>query len=256
MDASTLVKLTRGSIGMSRARELIPGLYEAWSVAGVNSRARRCMWFAQILHESGGLKWTTELADGSAYNGRTDLGNTHPGDGPRFKGRGFIQLTGRNNYTAFSKWCYRRKMVPNDHYFIDHPEAVANDRFAWVSAAYYWLGNHDHGYRSLNAAADKWDLTAATRMVNGGLNGLDSRRWYLDRAKSVGNEIMTAIGPNDPNWSDVMTKEQLQTLIDDRLRAFAQGNNTLHKAHPAIYGNKGKGALNRIYNLEHPTPTK
>ena len=65
----------------------------------------RAGFLAQLAHESGQLRYMEEIASGSAYEGRRDLGNTQPGDGVRFKGRGPIQLTGRSNYrhedTAF-----------------------------------------------------------------------------------------------------------------------------------------------------------
>ena len=61
------------------------------------------MLMANILHETGNMKYLKELADGWAYEGRSDLGNTQPGDGPRFKGAGVLQLTGRYNYSRLSE---------------------------------------------------------------------------------------------------------------------------------------------------------
>lgn len=66
--------------------------------------ARIRHFLSQTAHESGGGRWKQELASGSDYEGREDLGNTQPGDGPRFKGAGYIQLTGRANYQSFSDY--------------------------------------------------------------------------------------------------------------------------------------------------------
>lgn len=126
---------------------------------------------AQVCHESGGFRYTEELADGTAYEGRSDLGNTEPGDGARFKGRGYIQVTGRYSYMRLGQYVGRD--------LLSFPEQVALLPLSVESAGWFWKT------RGLNALADADDIVAITRKVNGGLNGISSRSEYLHRAKSV-----------------------------------------------------------------------
>lgn len=142
--------------------------------------ARRARFFlAQCLHESAGLRWSTELADGTAYEGRRDLGNLEPGDGPRFKGRGWIQLTGRSNYRA----CGRALGLALER----RPELAARPDVRWRIAAWYWTQGSSHG--NLNVACDRGDFIATTRGVNGGTNGhgpswvRGRRTWYEKRLR-------------------------------------------------------------------------
>ena len=146
-------------------------LIERMAANGIDSARRRRHFLAQIGHESGGLRYTEELASGDAYEGRIDLGNTEPGDGPRFKGRGLIQLTGRANYAAYGA------EVGLD-LLGDARESLSHDPLRAVDVAcWFWRA---HG---LNALADRDDLEAVTRRLNGGLNGLDDRAAYLERAR-------------------------------------------------------------------------
>ncbi len=110
-----------------------------------------------------------EYASGDAYNGRADLGNTQPGDGPRFKGRGLIQLTGRSNYRQYGE------LLKLD--LVGDPKLAADPVISLRIACTFWQ-QHD-----LNPLADADDIITITRRINGGLNGLNSRRAYLRAAK-------------------------------------------------------------------------
>lgn len=136
---------------------------------GITTNLRMAHFLAQIAHESGELRYTQELASGKAYEGRKDLGNTHVGDGVRFKGRGLIQITGRANYEAYKKFC--------GYDVVARPELLEKPLGAVRSAMWYW---REHG---LNGLADKDSLESVTKRINGGYNGLESRRKYLRRAK-------------------------------------------------------------------------
>src|SRR4051812_29099788 len=85
------------------ARRYVPLLDVAMREFGITTPARARMFLAQLAHESQGLTAFEEHASGAAYEGNRVLGNTQPGDGVRFKGRGPIQLTGRWNYTHYGK---------------------------------------------------------------------------------------------------------------------------------------------------------
>lgn len=139
--------------------------------AGLGTVLRIAHFTAQVTHESAGLRTTEEFADGSAYEGRADLGNTEPGDGRRYKGRGLLQLTGRSNYRAAG----RALALPLE----DEPALAADPVTSLRIAIFYWVS---HG---INAAADRDDLIGVTRLVNGRLNGLDDRRVYVRRAKAA-----------------------------------------------------------------------
>jgi predicted chitinase len=140
----------------------------------IDAPLRQAHFLAQIGHESGELRFRAEIASGEAYEGRQDLGNTQPGDGPRFKGRGLIQLTGRANYREYGRAIGREAELLAD------PELLATDPDLCADVAgWFWAKRH------LNTLADADDLTGLTRRINGGLNGLEGRRRLLTRAKAV-----------------------------------------------------------------------
>lgn len=138
----------------------------------VNSPLRIAHFLAQIGHESMSLVYTQEIASGAAYEGRKDLGNIKKGDGARFKGRGLLQLTGRDNYEKYGKY------IKKDLLKLGNEQIVATTpKYALDVSLWFWDS------RKLNKYADNDNLKAITRRVNGGYNGLADRDLYLKRAK-------------------------------------------------------------------------
>jgi len=159
--------------------------FNMWAITfGIDNPKRICHYLAQCFHESGNLRYVEELASGAAYDtGKLAerLGNTpeKDGDGQKYKGRGFIQLTGLNNYKAFNKSdCCTEDVVA-------HPEKVAKFPLNQVASMWFW---QTHG---LNEIADSDDggtsgediCKKITKRVNGGYNGLADRLYLYRRFK-------------------------------------------------------------------------
>lgn len=166
----------------ANAEKYLPWLNKYMPQFGITSRMRICHFLAQILHESGHLRYSREIASGEAYDtGKlaVKLGNTpeKDGDGQRYKGRGLIQLTGRTNYKAFNDWLRTFDDDIADVY--TNPVIVETPKYAVLSAVYFWDS------RDLNKLADGDMLTAITKRVNGGTNGYNERLKLLGAAKKV-----------------------------------------------------------------------
>lgn len=148
---------------------------------GLNPATRAAHFIAQIMHETGGLRWNKEIWGPTAaqrrYEGRADLGNVRPGDGSKFRGYGFIQVTGRANATAFRNWCRAKGLNPPD--FAERPELMATAPWSTLCAFWFW------DTRSLNAYADTGNIEMITRRINGGLNGFADRLDYFTRTGLV-----------------------------------------------------------------------
>jgi putative chitinase len=169
---------------------------------GINTPERLAHFLGQCHHESGGFKFTTENTNYSdvglkkrfnkyfkdkdiskyarnpekianlVYANRMGNGNEASGDGFRFRGRGYIQLTGKNNYKAFDKF------VDDD--IVLNPDLVAT-RYPLLTAAWFWDVN------DLNEICDKGvnksTIFAVTKKVNGGIKGLEERSVLTTRYK-------------------------------------------------------------------------
>jgi putative chitinase len=148
--------------------DALPGLCDRYAI---NTTGRQAHFIAQCAHESDSFQTTQEYASGAAYEGRKDLGNVQKGDGRKYKGRGLIQLTGRANYTAAGK--------AMDQPYVEQPEMVERFPAAADVSGWFW------GTHNLNRHADKNDVRAVTKAINGGYNGLDSRVAYLASAQKA-----------------------------------------------------------------------
>ena len=138
--------------------------------ADIRANRFRVMHFiSQAAHETDGFKTLEEYASGGAYEGRQDLGNTEPGDGPRYKGRGIFMLTGRYNYRTVGE------RIGID--LESKPARAKEARVSVMTAADYWRS------RNMNVLADgdhEENIRRVTRAINGGYNGLDDRRaWFM-----------------------------------------------------------------------------
>lgn len=132
-------------------------------------------FLGQGAHETGAMRWLMERggpAYCARYDGNKNLGNTEPGDGFRFRGRGFpIHLTGRANYA----WMAKETGLD----LLNEPDLAAEPANSVRIGAIYW---HSRGIDRL-AEAD--DIEGVTRKINGGVNGLDSRKTFTTRAKEM-----------------------------------------------------------------------
>lgn len=155
------------SAGRERAAAFVEPLSRHLPAYGIVTPTEAVDFLAQCLHESAEFRYLEEIASGKAYEGRVDLGNTQPGDGVRFKGRGLIQITGRTNYGACGK------AIGAD--LLEHPEQLATTDLGTASACWFW---QTHG---LNRYADAGDFITETRRINGGINGLGDRQAYRAR---------------------------------------------------------------------------
>jgi putative chitinase len=161
----------------ARGHLYIDPLNRAMAEFSIDTYLRKAAFLAQIAEESIDLLYFEEIASGWAYDISVDrplaleLGNTHVGDGPRYKGRGPIQLTGRTNYIEAGK------ALGLD--LVDHPTMAAQPNVGFRTAGWFWVS---HG---LNPLADKRDFEEITLRINGGLNGYATRLQNYELALRV-----------------------------------------------------------------------
>jgi putative chitinase len=189
-------------LNWEKAQLYIPFITTVLPKFGIDTPLRKAHFLAQVAHESGGLQFTQENLNYSAqglrsvfgkyfptieiantyarkpekianrvYADRMGNGNEASGDGWKFRGRGLIQLTGKENYQKFSD--------ENGIDCVKNPDLLLQPEMALTSACWFWKK------KNLNEFADKNDIIMITKRINGGTNGLNDRQQYLDSFKHV-----------------------------------------------------------------------
>lgn len=143
---------------------------------GITTAPRVAHFMSQCGHESSLGMYAQEIASGQAYEGRKDLGNTQQGDGQRYKGAGYIQLTGRNNYQRFANFIGDQGVMKGVAYVAEN--------YPWSSAGFWW---NNAGMNQL--VDDGATVEQITRRVNGGYNGLQDRIMLYDRWINQNQEV-------------------------------------------------------------------
>lgn len=193
--------------GRSLANTWAKPLAEACALFDITTPARIAAFLAQIGHESMGLTRTVENLNyraerllavwpkrfdeataaqfanqpqriaNRAYGDRLGNGPEASGEGWKYRGRGLIQVTGKANYEAVRDLLREERRDAPD--FVADPDALAEPRWAALSAAAWWAD------RELNELADDYAFTQITQRINGGQNGAVDRKERYDRARKA-----------------------------------------------------------------------
>ncbi|MDQ2739692.1 MAG: hypothetical protein M3Y35_13985 [Actinomycetota bacterium] len=155
--------------GQARADECFDNMIAGMRQFNIDTPIRIGCFLAQACWESTGLVNFAELADGSAYEGRLDLGNTQPGDGPRFKGAGPIQVTGRTNFTQANDALHNSGLLPPSVDIVANPDQARTVQWGFLISCWWWAHDQWSPPRSnCNTCADDAGNLACGRAVNEG----------------------------------------------------------------------------------------
>ena len=183
----------------------LPFIDRVMEIYEIDTPLRASAFLAQIAHESAELRFMEEIwgptAQQKKYEPPSDvarsLGNTQPGDGFRYRGRGPIQVTGRANYKKYGD------LLGVD--LVGNPDLAATPQYAFSTAGLFWKLN------GLNELADVQDFVAITKKINGGLNGLADRQRYYEIAKNA----LGAEEPDDFAFSKPLAPSGESAAVDD-----------------------------------------
>jgi putative chitinase len=157
--------------GQTRAALFAPLLTDTCQRWNIKTPRQLACFLAHVCHESGSLVYLREIADGRAYEGRADLGNTQPGDGTKYRGRGLPQITGRLTYGLCGE------ALGLD--LLNTPTLLEEPRHACEAAGWFWR------WKALGEAAELDHFWTTCKRWNGGSNGADDRIVHWLRIRKV-----------------------------------------------------------------------
>ena len=178
-----ITKQEMADIMQCKASQLPDALMDDFGVCaelyGMN-RTNIGYFLGQCGHESAGLRYPMELASGADYEYRDDLGNVYPGDGVKFAGTGWIQVTGRYWHQTFSD--YLKAVGKPDPKIMEVGKTYTCDIYPWSISGHWWNCNDMNAYTNGNPPIDR-----VGQRVNGRYlpNGFEDRRDYSWRAFEV-----------------------------------------------------------------------
>ena len=145
-------------------------------------RLAQVYFLGQCGHESAGLRYPVEIHDGSNYEGRSDLGNVNAGDGVKFAGTGWIQVTGRYNHQAFSD--YLDSIGQSDSKVMSIGKTYTSEHYPWTISGFWWHQNNMNAFCANRSKCTNYQIDEVGARVNGRMrpNGADDRIKYTDVA--------------------------------------------------------------------------
>jgi predicted chitinase len=234
-------------LSVDRAGVILPTVVSGLQASQCNNVKRVAMWLAQCGEESAGFSTTTEFASGAEYEGRcSDLGNCSPGDGVKYKGRTWIQITGKAHYQEFSEWAFGKGLCSSPTQFVDNPTSLGDLPWAGIGAAWYWTVSRPQ----INSLCDNGDILGVTKAINGGTNGLQDRTDRYNRALALGDQLLALTTDAPPVEGDDDLSAEAERMIKELYDEYRKEKEGPSRSFMVPDGNPVDSPLGFLWNID------